>query len=550
MGKISINQSGMPGWLRGSEMGEMIFIHDWKESGLDPVDAWPAHLQLAVNIVLLLPSAAILLWGPDLIQLYNDRFRDLMGGKHPKGLGQAVSECWPEAWDFVRPVCEAVMQRGESLTFDEQRLILNRNGGPEESFFKLTYSPIPGGMPSETGSMLRPGGVLVTVTETTELVRAREKEAERIQLKETLQANRIRLLEEAFRAAPSFLHVLRGPEFIFEFANDAYYQLVGHRELIGLPAFEAIPESAQGGYQERLLQVMATGKPFMGFELPMTLARAPGQSPEEHFIDLVYLPLFDEDGICQRVLGHGIDVTAHVQKRRKAEEALRESEERFRQALEIDTVGIIFFNGQGEITELNDAFLKMSGFSREDSRAGLLPWQGRTQPEWREIFLRTAGEFEATGRIIPYEHEFLRKDGSRWWALFSAKQLAAKEGVGYVIDITKRKHAERSALESEARFRAMSEASPALTWQVDQEGNVVYLNQRYLDMVGMTSEELMPAGWRSILHPDDAPAYVAAFEQALRDRSHFRHRVRIRTAKGEWHWLKSYAMPWYTTAGE
>ena len=163
-------------------------MHDWTESGLGPIHTWPPHLQFAVNIILLLPSAAILLWGPNLIQIYNDRFRDLMGGKHPSGLGQMVSECWPEAWDFVGPVCEAVMRRGESLIFDEQRLVLNRNGGPEESFFKLTYSPVQGVCPCDTSSAAGASGVLVTVNETTELVRARDREAERMRLREAMQA--------------------------------------------------------------------------------------------------------------------------------------------------------------------------------------------------------------------------------------------------------------------------------------------------------------------------------------------------------------------------
>ena len=387
----SIDQSEIPHWLRGSEMGELIFIHDWAESGLGPIHAWSPHLQFAVNIILLLPSAAILLWGPNLIQIYNDRFRDLMGGKHPRGLGQMVSECWPEAWNFVGPVCEGVMRRGESLIFDEQRLVLDRNGGPEESFFKLTYSPVPGGMPWRHGVSRRAGGVLVTVNETTELVRARAREAERIRLKEAMQAKRIGLLEEIFRNAPSFLYVLQGPELVFEFANEAFYKLVGHRELIGRPAFEALPELAECGAKENLIKVMATGKPFTGFELPVAVVRKPGEAPEERLIDVVYLPLFDEEDACQRVLGHGIDVTARVQERKQAEEALRASEERFRRALELDTVGFVFFNRKGEITEANDAFLKMSGLGRDGRKirsASLCDME--TPPEWSEVLLRAA----------------------------------------------------------------------------------------------------------------------------------------------------------------
>jgi PAS domain S-box-containing protein len=443
------------------------------------------------------------------------------------------------------------MTRRESYLFDEQRLVLNRTGVPEECFFRLTYSPLPGALPDSSSSHdAAPGGVLVTVTETTEMVRARDREAERIQLKEALQAKRIELLEKVFRTAPSFLHVLRGPEFIFEFANDAYYQLVGKRELIGRPAFDALPEAAGCGFQEKLIEVMSTCKPFIGFELPMTLSAGSGQPPEEHYIDLVYLPLPDEDGKCQRVLGHGVDVTVHVKRRKQAEEALRESEDRFRHALEIDTIGVIFFNEFGRITEANDAFRKTSGFSREDRGTGLIRCDLQTPPAWMEMSLRSIGDFKSTGETTPYEKEFTRTDGSRWWALFTAKQLDEKESVGYVIDITTRKLAEQSLRESEARFRALSEASPALTWQVDAQGNAVYVNQRFMDMFAVAKERLMNSGWRSVIHPEDAQNYLAAFERALRSQARFQHRVRVKTRQGEWRWLKSYALPWFTAAGK
>ena len=426
-----MNQSeipGMPDWLRGSKMGELIFENDWSESGLGPIHAWPLNLKLMVATILSLPSVALLLWGPKQVQIYNDSYRDLMGATSAGCLGKSVRECWPEVWDFFAPLCERVMQRRESFIFDDKPLMINHSGTLEESFFKLTFSPVPAGVSNdkeiETGL---PGGVLVTVHETTEVIRARAREAERIRLKEALAAKRLQLLEEVFRNAPSFMHVLHGPKFVFELANDAYYQLVGHRDLIGRPAFEALPEMGEGGYQQRLSQVMTSGKPFMGFELPVTVIRKPGGVLEECFIDLVYLPLFDDDGSCQRVLGHGVDVTAHVQTRKKTEEALRESEE---------------------------------------------------------------------------------------------------------------------------RFRAIAEASPALTWQVDTNGNAVFLNQRFMDMFGMNAEALMPTGWQSIIHPDDAASYVAGIGKALRDRSHFQQRVRVKTAAGEWRWFKSYALPWFTADKE
>ena len=167
-----------------------------------------------------------------------------------------------------------------------------------------------------------------------------------------------------------------------------------------------------------------------------------------------------------------------------------------------------------------------------------------------EHALSVLREFESTGQTVPYEKEFRRPDGSRWWALVTAKKLDENESVGYVVDITKRKRAEQSLRESEARFRALAEASPASIWQVDAHGNAVYYNQPYLDMVGMSACELMPNGWHSTLHPEDAPGYIAALEQAVRDRSRLRHRVRVKTAQGEWRWLKSQAVPWFTAADE
>lgn len=126
------------------------------------------------------------------------------------------------------------------------------------------------------------------------------------------QLERAAVFDEVFAAAPSFLHVLAGPDFIFELANEAYYRLVGRRDLIGRPAFEALPELARGDYPAILARVLRTGEPFVGRELVLSLARAPGGLPEERVIDLTYLPLLGPDGTCTRVLGQGLDVTDAV----------------------------------------------------------------------------------------------------------------------------------------------------------------------------------------------------------------------------------------------
>ena len=135
-------------------------------------------------------------------------------------------------------------------------------------------------------------------------------------------------------------------------------------------------------------------------------------------------------------------ISRDLTERRRAEEALRVSEERLQRALAIETVGVIFFKTDGSITDSNDAFLRMSGYNREDLAEGLLRWDVMTPPEWMPHSLKALEELQTTGRTTPYQKEYIRKDGSRWWALFAATRLNEEEGVEFVIDITARKRTE------------------------------------------------------------------------------------------------------------
>ncbi len=116
---------------------------------------------------------------------------------------------------------------------------------------------------------------------------------------------------------------------------------------------------------------------------------------------------------------------------------------------------MIFFDTGGSITDANDAFLGMCGYRREDLDAGRLRWDELTPPEWMPASMRAIGELEANGRTTPYEKEYYRKDGSRWWALFAAKAIGEGRGVEFVLDITERKRAE------EERERLLSEPERA-----------------------------------------------------------------------------------------
>ncbi len=127
-------------------------------------------------------------------------------------------------------------------------------------------------------------------------------------------------LEELFRQAPAFFALLRGPNHVFERVNEAYLQLVAHRDVLGKPLLEALPEIKGQGFDKLLDEVMATGTPFVGRAIEASVVRTRGSAPEKVYVDFIYQPLRDSRGEITGVIAHGSDVTKQVLARADAEE--------------------------------------------------------------------------------------------------------------------------------------------------------------------------------------------------------------------------------------
>ncbi|MFL6673391.1 MAG: PAS domain S-box protein [Massilia sp.] len=154
----------------------------------------------------------------------------------------------------------------------------------------------------------------------------------------------------------------------------------------------------------------------------------------------------------------------------------------------------------------------------------------------------------------------LNKDG-HWVGALGVQCKHARAWTKGELDLTRevgdriwsaaqRARAETALRESEALFRALADASPALIWQIDAVGNALYLNQRYVEVTGLSREQLLGKGWHQVLHPDDREAYVAATEAALRERRPYQLRVRARFRDGAWHWFETHAAPRFSADGE
>jgi signal transduction histidine kinase/DNA-binding response OmpR family regulator len=130
-------------FLGGGEMGLRMRDMDWAKTSLGPVETWSQSLKTSVRIMLTCRQPMFVWWGEDLINLYNDAYKSVVGGKHPMALGQPASDVWREIWDQVGPRAEFAMRNNEG-TYDEALLlIMERNGYPEETYYTFSYSPVP-----------------------------------------------------------------------------------------------------------------------------------------------------------------------------------------------------------------------------------------------------------------------------------------------------------------------------------------------------------------------------------------------------------------------
>jgi signal transduction histidine kinase len=152
----------MTDWLQDcGEMAERVRRHDWANTPLGPIDQWPDVLKTTVSLSLASHFPQAVVWGPELITLYNDAFLPILGNKS-ETLGQPFSAIWQEAWSQISPIADAAFE-GRATFIEDFALIIERGDAPEQAYFTFCYSPIR----DPHGKVV---GMLDTVTETTNSV--------------------------------------------------------------------------------------------------------------------------------------------------------------------------------------------------------------------------------------------------------------------------------------------------------------------------------------------------------------------------------------------
>jgi PAS domain S-box-containing protein len=437
------------------------------------METWPASLKLMVDVVLSSGFPMALHWGPDFVLIYNDGYKAILGDKHPWALGFTFREVWPEVQSQLAPLHEEILAgKSPGLFSIDMPLTIRRHAGqPEEARFTVSYSPVP-----DPGAPSGVGGVLITAVETSERVRT---EAALLEAEKALRnANselrkerefvidtnrRLRAetdeLRRMFEQAPGFMAVLNGPEHVFSLANESYMKLIGDREVLGKPVIEVLPEMQGQGFLQLLDEVYATGRSYVGRSARVLLQQVPGAPAEERLLDFVYQPITADDGSVTGIFVQGHDLTELM----RAEEALKESEARFRLVAETAPVMLWMGDTEGKCVYLNAALRDFWGVEPEDIAS--FDWNTTLHPDDRQKLFEPFEQGMRNQTGFSAEARFRRRDGSTRLVHTDARPRFGAGGeflgmIGVNVDITDSRRVEdalrdlNAALEQEARERS------------------------------------------------------------------------------------------------
>jgi PAS domain S-box-containing protein len=276
------------------------------------------------HFIMQTPSPTAILIGPEHRFLMTNPSYDRLAGR--KCMGKTVREAFTEseAGDFI-PLLDDVYRTGIPFSGKELAATFpDENGIVRERFLNVTYHPFR----NERGEII---GILTDQQEVTEYVQARKALEES---KAALEAEQ-EMLETIFQNAPAAMALWKGPDLVFEKVNPEFENAFSCRPVIGKPLLEACPELRGQGFDDLLLNVLKTGKPFMANDMPAQIAKNKEEPAESKYFDLSCVRILDHEDKPYGVYIHAVDVTGRVH----AQQRLRESEELLRLAIRGGNMG-------------------------------------------------------------------------------------------------------------------------------------------------------------------------------------------------------------------
>jgi PAS domain S-box-containing protein len=423
---------------------------------------------------------------------------DYQGYSQYGALREDGSPYRPEEYPIVRSIISGEVVKGEEMRY--------RRGDGSETFLTVDSAPIN----DPEGHRVLAVATFIDISERKQAEQAIRESEERF--------------AKAFRSSPDGLLIARIDDGLIIEVNDSFAALSGYPpdELIGKRTID-IGLYANSMDRQRMLDIMQEQNYIRDFEFEVNR-----RSGERRLISLSADPLELHGEHCWLTIVRDITEPKH------AEEALRESEERFAKAFRASPAGLIITRqSDGVILEVNDSWRQMLGYEKEEVLGkSWTQFEMLVDPEGRE---RASAVMEEQGYIRDFEMALNRKSGETILVRISTEPIELRGEPCFVTiinDITKSKQAEEALRESEERFSKAFRASPdglAITRLTD--GAILEVNDSWLQLLGYEKGEVLGKSWtyfgfpvdhedrRRVIAVMEEQGYIRDFEMAVNRKS-------------------------------
>ena len=510
-------------WLAGSgEMGRLALSIDWSRTALGRRESWPQSLCTAVSLCLASPIPSAIAWGPQRIHIYNDPYSRLSGPSRRLLMGRDLRECWSSTWPAVNQACE-LAGTGQALLLEGQCIVVERAGRLEKTFFTASLSPIR----EESGGI---GGLLIQLGEirrsTIEPGETRGPATTSTQGDMMGHEMRIRQLVES-NIVGAFSGALEGSVMN---ANEEFLRIVGYTREELLAGRINWKEITPPEFREETARAEQ--------ELHRTGICTPYRK-EYKRKDGSRVPVFVWSALLEGGPETGIAFVLDLSERERTQEALRRSEEQWRDVFENNPTMYFMIDASGTVISVNSVGAEQLGYT-VDELVGHSVLEVFPEVERSEARRHVALCLEHPGQSMSWEIRKMRKDGSMLWVRETAKAVVREKNQLVVLivceDITERMETQEKLRRSEAFLAEAQKISHTGSWCWNIPSGMLLWSEEHSLLFGIDPKAGMQPTFKlflQLVHADDRSRIQHILEKAIRERTGFDCEYRITLFDGQ-----------------